>query len=135
MIHPSTSSNASVLKSTGLFKRLFNAIKYGVQGLKAALLHEAAFRTELLVLLLAIVAVFLTPTLTALQSLLLLGIWLLVMIVELLNSAIEAVVDLVSPAIHPLAGRAKDLASGAVLLTVLLAIIIWLVIVLPIWLV
>ncbi len=125
--------SAASLKSTGIFKRLLKAFKYGVQGFQAAWTYEAAFRTELLILLLAIVLLAITPSLTLLQYVLLLGVWLLVIIVELLNSAIESIVDLVSPNIHPLAGRAKDLGSAAVLLTIMAATTLWLLWVVPIW--
>jgi diacylglycerol kinase (ATP) len=125
--------SAATLKSTGIFKRLFKAFKYGLQGFQAAWTYEAAFRTELWVFLLAIVILAITPSLTLMQYAVLLGVWVLVMVIELLNSAIEAVVDLISPNIHPLAGRAKDLGSAAVLLTVTLAMVVWGVLIIPIW--
>jgi diacylglycerol kinase (ATP) len=111
---------------------MFKAYKYGWQGLQAAWQHEAAFRTELIVSLLAVVAALLTPF-TGGQRLLLLGCWVFVLIIELLNSAVEAVVDLASPNMHPLAGRAKDLASAAVLLAVLFTAVVWGLVAVPVW--
>ena len=82
--------------------RIVRAFGYSVQGLRACFRHEAAFRKALLV-----------------------GSWLLVMIVELLNSAVEATVDRFGPERHELSGRAKDIGSAAVLLAIGLAILVW----------
>ena len=95
-----------------------------MQGLSACARHEEAFRVELGIGLL------LTPTAFWLASngvelALLLGSLLLVLIVELLNSAIETVVDLVSVERHELAGRAKDLGSAAVLLALATVVLVW----------
>jgi len=107
------------------WRRIWRAGRYSVQGVRAALRHEAAFRQELLLAaVLAPCAFFVgrTPG----QVLLLLASLAAILIVELLNSAIEALADAVSLDAHPLLGRAKDMGSAAVLLTVCMAVVIWL---------
>ncbi|MFO1356749.1 MAG: diacylglycerol kinase [Gammaproteobacteria bacterium] len=105
-------------------RRLLAATGYSLAGLRAAWRHEAAFRQEVvLALVLAPLAFWLGQT--SLQRLLLLGSCLLVLVVELLNSAIEAVVDRIGPELHELSGRAKDLGSAAVFLSLLLAAAAW----------
>ncbi len=116
-------------KNTG-FMRLVKALCYTYRGLKHALLHEAAFRQEcLLALVLVPLAVWLPVT--PLEKALLVGALLLVLLVELLNTGIEAVVDRVGLEFHELAGRAKDMGSAAVMLSLLNAAIVWGVIVWP----
>ncbi len=107
-----------------VFGRLAGAVRYSLAGLKAALRHEAAFRQEVA---LAVVAVPLAIWLGdgGAERALLVGSWWLVLIVEVLNSAIEAVVDRVGTERHELAGRAKDLGSAAVFLSILLALTTW----------
>ena len=104
--------------------RLINALSYSRDGLAAAWKHEAAFREEVM---LAIVAVPLGLWLggNGIEKALLVGTILLIMIVELLNSAVEAVVDRVSDEHHELSKRAKDIGSAAVLLTLILAATTW----------
>ena len=109
--------------ATGL-TRILNATRYSWQGLRAALRHEAAFRQELLLALVFIPAAFWVGE-TAVELALLIGSLLLVLIVELLNSAIEAVVDRIGSDSHDLSGRAKDLGSAAVMLSLLLAGVVW----------
>ncbi|MBL1378053.1 diacylglycerol kinase [Zobellella iuensis] len=107
------------------FIRLIRALGYSRQGLASAWRFEAAFRQECaLALILVPVALFWHPGLV--PTLLLIASLLLVMIVELLNSAIEAVVDRIGPEHHELAGRAKDIGSAAVLLALVLAALVWL---------
>jgi len=109
--------------NTGL-KRIILAAGYSAKGLRAAFIHEAAFRQELLLALILIpLACWLDVDAT--QRLLLIASLVLVLIVELLNSAIEAVVDRIGPEHHELSGRAKDIGSAAVLLTLLLGAWIW----------
>ncbi len=126
------SKEVGALKSKGVVKRIFKAMRYSVQGFKAAWMHEAAFRTEAVLALIAVVLAFATPF-TAMQRIVLLGCWVFVIIVELLNSAIEAIVDLASPALHPLAGRAKDVASAAVMTSLLFTLAVWGWIAAPVW--
>ena len=106
------------------FIRLVKACKYSIDGLRAAWCEEAAFRQEcvLLVILLP-TAVWLGRNL--LEILLLIAVCALVLIVELLNSAIEAVVDRTGDEYHLLSGRAKDMGSAAVFVSLVLATVVW----------
>ncbi|MDQ7075121.1 MAG: diacylglycerol kinase [Gammaproteobacteria bacterium] len=109
--------------NTGL-KRILNAGRYSWLGLKAAYRGEAAFRQELwLVLVLAPLALWFGEG--GVEKALLLGSLLIVLIVELLNSAIEAVVDRFGDEWHELSGMAKDMGSAAVLLALLLVLLTW----------
>lgn len=114
----------SEFKSKSGLKRIFSAFFYSIDGLKAAWRHEHAFRQELVVALVA-VAVALALPVSAFQKLLLIGVLLLVLIVELINSAIEAVVDRISLERHPLSKNAKDFGSAAVMLACVLAAGVW----------
>lgn len=108
---------------TGL-SRVFHAAIYSWQGLKATFKHEAAFRQELgLAVFLVPLAIWLTRDPVELS--LLIGSLLLVLIVELLNSAVEAVVDRFGGELHKLSGRAKDIGSAAVMIALLNAAFIW----------
>ncbi|UGQ49276.1 diacylglycerol kinase [Massilia endophytica] len=95
-----------------------------MDGLKSAWQTEHAFRQELMLFVVAS-AVALALPLSAYQKLLLIGVMVLVLIVELINSAIEAVVDRISLERHPLSKNAKDFGSAAVLLACLLAGATW----------
>jgi len=109
--------------NTGL-RRIFNATRYSVQGFRHAWLHEAAFRQEVtLTILLLPLALWLGRT--PIERLLLIASCLVVIIVELLNSAIEATIDRVGNEHHALSGRAKDLASSAVFMSLVLAAAVW----------
>jgi len=113
---------------TGL-RRVLNAAHYSLAGLAAAAKHEDAFRQELiLVVLLAPVALWLGNT--GAERALLIGSLILVLIVELLNSAVEATVDRISFENHRLAKRAKDIGSAAVMLSLVNAGVVWLLIIL-----
>ncbi|MHC6528596.1 MULTISPECIES: diacylglycerol kinase [unclassified Vibrio] len=107
------------------FKRLVNATKYSYQGIKAAFKNEAAFREEVLLSVIMIPTALLLDV-TGVERVLLIGTVLLVMVVELLNSAVEAVVDRIGSEHHELAGRAKDMGSAAVLITMLITGYTWL---------
>jgi diacylglycerol kinase (ATP) len=115
--------------ATGL-RRILNATRYSLAGVTAAAQHEAAFRQELL---LAAVLVPLGLWLGAdgVERALLAGSVLVVLVVELLNSAIEAVVDRVSLEDHDLAKRAKDYGSAAVMIALGLAGAVWLLLLAP----
>lgn len=108
---------------TGL-RRIINAFGYSMKGLRAAFKHESAFRQEtaLLVVLLPI-TILLGQTIVDYS--ILIGSLLLVIIVELLNSAVEAVVDRVGDEHHELAGRAKDIGSAAVFVSLVNVVVIW----------
>jgi diacylglycerol kinase (ATP) len=113
---------------TGL-RRVLNATHYSIAGLAAAARHEDAFRQELiLVVLLTPLAFWLGDT--GAERALLIGSLIFVLIVELLNSAVEATVDRISFENHRLAKRAKDIGSAAVMLSLANAGVVWLLIIL-----
>ena len=116
---------ASRYKSKPLLLRPFIALRVAVQGLAAAWRHEIPFRMEL-VAFASLSPVSFWVGKTAVERALLIGSLLLVLIVELLNSALEATLDRVSLEHHPLIGRAKDIASAAVGLSLFNAGVIWL---------
>jgi diacylglycerol kinase (ATP) len=95
-----------------------------LQGLRAAFQHEEAFRQEVYVAVIAIPVALLLPA-SAVGKILMVSSILLVMIVELLNSALESAVDHTSLEQHPLAKRAKDIASAAVFLSIVNALVVW----------
>lgn len=109
--------------NTGI-KRIVKATGYSIQGLKAAFKHEAAIRQELGLLVFAIVLVSLFDV-TMVERILMLGVVVLVLIFELLKSAVEAVVDRVCVEYHELSGRAKDIGSAAVLVALGFAGFTW----------
>lgn len=119
--------SAGHLKSKGGLGRIFKAVKYAMRGLAAAWKHEHAFRQELLLVSVFLPAAVLLPV-SALERLLLICLLTLIIIVELINSAIEAIVDKASPEMNELAGRSKDLASAAVFVVICLNLVAWLVI-------
>lgn len=110
-------------KNTGI-KRIVMAGVYSIQGIRSALRNEAAFRQEIILAFILIpLAIWLDVS--AVERILLIGVVVLILIVELLNSAVEAVVDRIGSEIHELSGRAKDMGSAAVLLAFLLAVYVW----------
>lgn len=110
---------------TGL-TRVFNAVGYSWAGLRAAYQHECAFRQELwLALVLVPLGFYLGET--AIERVLMVSAVLLVLIVELLNSALEATLDRISFEHHLLIKRAKDIGSAAVLLALLNVVVVWVV--------
>lgn len=110
-------------KPTGL-DRIIKATRYSWEGLKAAWNHEAAFRQELLgAVVLVPLALFLGQN--GIERALLISSMMGVVVTELLNSALEAVVDRVGPEIHPLSKRAKDLGSAAVFVSIAIAVTTW----------
>ena len=108
---------------TGL-KRIFHAALFSMAGIRAAWTHETAFRQEVTLCAVMIPASFWVGQNAAERSLLI-GSCLLVLIVELLNSSIEAITDRVGTDHHALSGRAKDLGSAAVLVSLALAGLVW----------
>jgi diacylglycerol kinase (ATP) len=109
---------------TGL-RRIWNALFYSFAGLKAAYRHEDAFRQEVwLAVVLIPLALFLPASGTG-KSLMIASV-VVVLIVELLNSAVEATVDRVSLEHHRLAKRAKDIGSAAVLFSLINVVVVWL---------
>jgi diacylglycerol kinase (ATP) len=108
---------------TGL-RRIWNACRYSLDGLAEAWRHENAFRQEVLLALVLIPAAFFMPV-GGTGRALMVGSVLLVLVVELLNSAIEAVVDRISLEHHHLAKRAKDAGSAAVMLSLVNVAAVW----------
>ena len=111
------------------FSRLLSASRCSLQGLAAAFRHEDAFRMDVLLAVVLIPTAFLLHR-TGLEKALLVGSVLLVLLVELVNSAIEATVDRISTEQHVLSGRAKDMGSAAVALSLLTLVATWLLVLL-----
>jgi len=127
---PPDDTPASAFKSRGGLGRIAQALRYSWAGLRAAVRHEAAFRQELV---LAVPMLLLVPWLAPgrWQALLMAGSVVAVLVVELLNSAVEALADAVTIEHHALLGRAKDLGSAAVMLSLLFAAAVWAVVLWP----
>lgn len=107
------------------FVRLYKASGYSLAGLKSTFKYEQAFRLEIyLSIILIPLAVWLANT--PIELVLMIGSWVIVMIVELLNSAVEATVDRIGSEMHELSGRAKDIGSAAVMMSVFLSLFTWL---------
>jgi diacylglycerol kinase (ATP) len=113
--------------------RIMLAMKWSLQGLRAAWLHESSFRLEVYLLaVLAPLAVWLGQN--AIERVLLIGSCLLVLSIELLNSAIEAVIERYGAEDHELAGRAKDMGSAAVFVLMMNVLLCWGLVLIPRWL-
>ena len=113
-------------------KRLVNAFSYSMAGLRSCFRHEEAFRQEVFASVIAIpLGLWLGDD--GVERALLVGSWLIVPIVELLNSAVEANVDRVGLEHHELSRRAKDIASAAVFLSLVFAAVVWSLVLLPGW--
>ena len=125
--------NHCMQKNTGL-KRIRLAGVYAINGIQAALRHEAAFRQEALLALIVLPVIFWLD-IERTERVLLVVVTVLVLLVELVNSAVEAVVDRVGSEHHLLSGRAKDMGSGAVMGALALWIYVWVeIVVLGVWL-
>ena len=110
-------------KNTGV-KRIWNALFYSLDGFAAAFKYEEAFRLEVL-LALVLIPLAMSMNISGIAKALLIASVLLVLVVELLNSAIEAITDRVSLENHVLAKRAKDFGSAAVMLSVINVLAVW----------
>jgi diacylglycerol kinase (ATP) len=117
-------------KGNNGFTRLWNALFYSLDGLSAAFRHEDAFRQEVLMALILIPIAVHAPATGPGKALMVASV-LLVLIVELINSGIEAVTDRISLEDHVLAKRAKDMGSAAVMLALVNVPIVWLLVLLP----
>jgi diacylglycerol kinase (ATP) len=104
--------------------RIWAAFFYSLNGLRFAISNEAAFRQEICILVFVLVVLLFLPLSLFWKGLLFFATTS-TLVVELLNSAIESVVDIASPEYHDLAKRAKDLGSAAVLVSIVLAIVLW----------
>ena len=113
-------------KPRGGVARIFRAFFYSMAGIKSALQHEAAFRQDMM-LGIVLVPLSLWLPLDTTMKVLLNVIWLLLLTTELLNSAIEAIVDMTSPGYHELAKRAKDMGSAAVFMMLTSLTVAWVV--------
>jgi diacylglycerol kinase (ATP) len=121
---PSSARTANAFKGKRGLTRILNAFRYSLAGLSAAYRHEEAFRQEAWLALILIPAALFMPV-GGIGKALMVGSVLLVMMVELLNSAIEAVVDRVSLDHHELARRAKDIGSAAVMVSLINVPAVW----------
>ena len=117
-------TDAAAFKGKKGLTRLWNALGYSRDGLSAAWTNEAAFREEVLLAAIAIPLAFYLGN-TGIDRALMVGSIILILIVEILNSGLEAVVDKASPEKHELAKRAKDMGSAAVLLSLINSAVIW----------
>jgi diacylglycerol kinase (ATP) len=106
------------------FKRLLNALGYSLSGLQAAFRHEDAFRQEVILAIVLVPLAFLLER-NMMGRAIMIACVLLVLIVELINSAIEATVDRISLDDHRLAKRAKDMGSASVLVCLLNLVVVW----------
>jgi len=104
--------------------RIWAAFFYSLSGLRAAISDEAAFRQEVCIAIVLLTVLLFLPLSLFWKGLLFFST-LSVLVLELLNSAIESVVDIASPEYHDLAGRAKDLGSAAVLVSIVIALVLW----------
>ncbi|MCW8964148.1 MAG: diacylglycerol kinase [Gammaproteobacteria bacterium] len=111
-------------------ERIIKAFGYSLKGFKAAYRYEAAFRQELALSIIMVPLGFWLGQ-TPIEQVLLVGVVLMVLVVELLNTAVEAVVDRIGSEHHELAGRAKDIGSAAVFLSLTTVVIVWGVILQP----
>ena len=123
-------TSAADFKGKKGLTRLINALGYSRDGLRAAWQNEAAFREEILLAAITI-PLALVLAKTGVDRALMFGSIILILIVEILNSAVEAVVDKASPEKNELAKRAKDMGSAAVLLSLLNAVLVWLCVLWP----
>ncbi len=106
------------------FRNFFASVRYAIEGFFAALQHEPSFREDLLFAILLVPLAVILPV-NAVSTALMIASLILILIVELLNSAIEWVIDYLRPERHPLAKRIKDMASAAVFLSYINCIVVW----------
>ena len=125
MSDPAERAAASPYKGRRGLQRIWNAMFYSFDGLRAAFTHEAAFRQEVLIAVILVPAAVATHASGAGKAMMVASV-LLVLVVELLNSGIEAVTDRISLEDHALAKRAKDLGSAAVMLSLVNVPVVWL---------
>jgi len=129
----SDSKEVEALKSTGYGPaRVLKALGYSLSGLRGAWQREAAFRQEVIAAI-VLVPLSLFAHVSWLEHALLVASVLLVLLVELVNSSIEAIVDRISMERHPLSGHAKDAGSAAVLMACVIAAMLWAAILLPVY--
>ncbi len=111
-------------------RNFFASVQYAIEGFFAALKHEPSFREGLLLVLLLTPLAIILP-LNAVSTALMIGALILILIVEMINSAIEWTIDYLRPEQHPLAKRIKDMASAAVFISYINCIVIWVIMLWP----
>jgi diacylglycerol kinase (ATP) len=116
--------------ASGPLSRLFQATVVSLLGLREAYRSESAFRQELLVLLLVMPTAWLLAS-TGVERALLIGSWMLVIVVEMVNSAIEAAVDRIGKERYELSRKAKDFGSAAVFCSIVLSVAVWILVLFP----
>ena len=126
---PSAHTESPFKGKTGL-ARIWNAFFYSLEGIKAAYQHEDAFRQEVLLAAIMTPAALFCPV-SPVEKAIMIASVLLVVIVELLNSAVEAAIDRISLDRHLLSKRAKDIGSAAVLVSLVNVVMVWVLILLP----
>jgi diacylglycerol kinase (ATP) len=114
------------------FRNFFSSLRFSVEGFFAALRFEPSFREDLIFAIILVPFAIILP-INAVSTAVMIAAVLLIIIVELLNSAIEWTIDYISTEKHPLAKRAKDMASAAVFLSYLNCMVVWLIIILAHW--
>jgi diacylglycerol kinase (ATP) len=112
------------------FTNFISSVRYSIEGFFAALKHEPSFREDLIFAILLVPLAIVLPV-NAVSTALMISSLILILIVELLNSAIEWVIDYIRPEIHPLAKRIKDMASAAVFLSYINCIVVWIIMLWP----
>jgi diacylglycerol kinase (ATP) len=112
------------------FRNFIASVKYSIDGFFAALQHEPSFREDLLFAVLLVPFAIILPV-NAVSTALMIASLILILIVELLNSAIEWIIDYLRPERHPLAKRIKDMASAAVFLSYINCIVVWVIMLWP----
>ena len=122
-------SDSGELKQRNL-RNFFASVRYSIDGFFAALKHEPSFREDFLFVILLVPFAIILPV-NAVSTAVMISSLLLIMIVELLNSAIEWTIDYLRPEIHPLAKRVKDMASAAVFVSYINCVVVWMVILWP----
>ncbi len=130
---PSVSASADV-ESTELKQRSLRnfvaSVRYSIDGFFAALKHEPSFREDFIFVVLLVPFAIILPV-NAVSTAVMIASLLLIMIVELLNSAIEWTIDYLRPEIHPLAKRVKDMASAAVFVSYINCVVVWIILLWP----
>ena len=106
------------------FRNFFHSVRYSVEGFFAAFKHEPSFREDLLFTILLVPLAIILPV-NAVSTAVMIASLILILIVELLNSATEWIIDYLRPEHHPLAKRIKDMASAAVFLSYINCIVVW----------
>lgn len=112
------------------FRNFFASVRHSIDGFLAALKHEPSFREGLIFAILLVPLAIILPV-NAVSTALMIASLILILIVELLNSAIEWIIDYLRPERHPLAKRIKDMASAAVFLSYINCLVVWTVLLWP----